>query len=539
MNGDSLTILLAGLTGLATLSRVTEISGNLNDINVAVAEGKLSLAEGQSSWQALANLPIRMIRSYFLDPILQQFRRNDPLRNNIDSIQAREDYDKIRANYAQTAKAMWPKDRIIAAIVEGNFTDLEGELDKKGVKSMKMFQAYLEIAMMMPNEPAIWILLAELEPHQSRSKDLLNRIDPSQYTAIMSLIISPVISAGHFKHLFALYPPPRPTAFIWDVVEQMINSTPSVMIDYLAACYELSVALSFPIKQELSKIAKNIKTTMFKPRMVALAVAYLAVEQRDPKGLALVFSILNKYPVKERHKTEFLKGINSVIHHSHVLEKIAIGQIVTKVSNDLLNLILHYDPDLKLSIDNSFVAILELARQLQIISCMLPKYKFPKIDLKETFKKMPIDKKIKSRSVLGFALRTDLIPAESLMGYTSYFFLQQRVDGKTRFFTQKIVEMKALASDLDAPCQRPMSRRRKGMQRTIQVGDLTEYFRDISYQEAKEMIYSILATAFYLPISAFKCDAPLTQLDPIDHLNQRLACYCGTFQPAYVFTKQR
>jgi hypothetical protein len=463
------------------------------------------------------------------------FQRNDPLRENIPDSATREEYDAKRAEYIKAAESKFQGDKVVAAITKANYADLQ-ELLSDRLENPARLYAYFDLAIMMPNEGVLSLLMDALDVNKTHSVSTLSIMTPGDFAAILSLLVTPHLPANLFKTFFIAHPPIDGSNLIKDVIEEMVEAKPAIFINYFAACADLMVMGGGGIKKVLDEYIKHVDNGRFEPQKIAWAALFIYVSVESGKKYMIdVSRILKAHLIAKAQSEDYIRGLDEIATQSGILLKMATSTakgLLPRAEN-LSRLAFELDPKMTVATENGLIGLLDL---YSIVLQRSSHHGSLHIQIREQFDRLSTAKFTTIKlGVLGFIARTGLVvPNEGWWPLSRW-----TPDQSTMLEMIKYIH--SLNLPRLAPCTWTLKNPEAFVIRHVYIGHILndKLFAKLDYNEIHALVYATLATTFRMPTSIFGCAQSLVRFGPIDQLNFRLKCFCGNEWPTIIFEAER
>lgn len=520
-----------------------QISALLDAINSKLAEGGRFLgSQVARSLRIAGSLAESILKNHILTRLLRLFRERGPLDRSLSNDIQRTDYDSIRSFYVALAKQAHPKDPIVNSIALMKGSELASVLQSGNLLDAEMLPTYFEVARMIPCEMSISLLIDQLDPTLTSSPSLLERLEDGDTVNIAGSLVRPYLGPQHFKRLFMLRPPRGAKDVLRDILWTVAEYSSKNFIAYLAACHELAILISsLIVKETLQQMASEADGVMLSPLPVGLGHLFLAVEGSS----STMEKLANRLLRRARRKcpgmaTEALQGLEAIIKHGQALIRISTSSSVTSTRLARLRSVAGWalaldTADLEIIQQEGLVNLLDLFRVLQ---------------LKLSNSKHLCDVSLLSRiggglnrvmershknslGVILFLARTRMSESNTSAGggLLSWFWPRQSA-GPSPDLVAKLVRAVKVLAEMElggmAPCYAGPNP--TFLRASVFVGDLLAPLDErLNFAGAEDAAKALLGALFSLPSGAFLCDRSMgpPHLGLVEHLNQRLECYCG------------
>lgn len=464
------------------------------------------------------------------------YRRRDRLRENVQSDQARENYDRIRQEYIMLTKERYPHDSIVNAIITANDSDLAHLLRISPLPIKKLYN-YFEIALMLPSDTALSLLIEQLDLKTSHFPHSLKRFAEIDYAAFLMDLVSPHISAYHFKRLFKAHPPQKPLLFLANVLELMIKSPPEAFLDYLSVSYELAQQVRQSISPIILRFLTQQKISNRPLLNIAFALVFLYLENKQASAkLEPAKELLDSLEIEEAGAKEglliILRGFNQVLEVSNALGRMALGSKTWRVRvREIVRLASQYDPKFYFITNNGLSTLLEAAWSVVLTASQA--------EIKENALLKVINNSLynaKTNITPTMPLKT--IAATLYTGFLPCKHFRSSWSSSIRILI-KLADFLALKIPSHMKTLSPCSNASQGQFPITRIALGTALndkdFAELGYGEAQVMVNMILAHTFRRPPSMFRVDFPTSHLNITARLDLILTSYCKPHHPLVVF----
>lgn len=528
-------------------SVIQDLRNDVLDANVAVAERKplpLLTATGASwskwilslSGQALSTLGTALFWTFF--------SRRDRLREHLDE-QDRDAYDRLRLQYVALAREKNPGDPLVEAIVTGANGQLR-DLLKTGIwRDASTIPTLLDVALMMPNEAALYLLVRELDATRGHSPQLVNSLGEVDYVGVLGALVSPHIRPDAFVRLYGAHPPAKRENILADLLDSMIQSSSEVFLTWLAAAYDLASRSRSSIRSLIQSYEEDLANGNRPPLNVALALVFLYLENQQYTNVDSAKRIINERLSDIRgNPILLLRGLNVAFEESHALVRWITGSRMWQARlENVVRLVLDYDPHLEVTIREQLIGILDVLRTLQLLdighTSLTPQIEQAMRRVREMkLTALPFP-------VFAFVLRSRLHSNEEVRWQGSRFF------GLFSSWTrpqQALLKVLNLLKTVNLPgtSYEPVCGGTSGggvkEVTHLAIGDLLDeqVWERLSWSEGQVLVRTTLSAISGLPSSVWTTKRPLAHWPPVPQLNRRLRAYCGEghLQPRIVFEEK-
>lgn len=524
-----------------------DVRNDVLDANVAVAERKPlpPLATMEANWSKwVFSLSGRAISTLTTTLFWTFFSRRDRLRENLDE-QDRDAYDHLRLQYVALAREKSPGNPLVEAILTGANGQLRDLLKAGMWRDASTLPTLLDVALMMPNEAALYLLVRELDAPSGHSPELVASLGEIDYIGVLGTLVSPHVRPDAFVRLYGAHPPAKREAVLADLLGSMVHSSPEVFLTWLAAVYDLAARSRSSIRSLVQSFEEDLSNGNRPPLNVALALVFLYLENQQYTTVDTAERIINERVSGLREDpTLLLRGLNAVFEESHALVRWITGSRMWRGRlENVVRLVLDYDSRLDVTIREQLIGILDVLYTIQVLdtghTSLAPQIEQAMEQLRRIkLAALPFP-------IFAFAMRSRLHPPEEVarqgkrfFGFFSSWSLPQQalINVLTLLETVKLPD-----TSYEPVCGKASAGSVSNVTH-LAIGDLLneELWKDLGWSEGQVLIRTTLSVISGLPPSAWTTKRPLAHWPPVPQLNRRLRAYCGEgrLQPLLVFEKE-